>query len=211
MAQRELEAEKQETVMDVTVEQIARVYARAFLGAVISRDDANSLVEEVQSLADDVVARIPMLEQMLRSSLVSHEQKESLIDRVFGPRASETVLNFLKVLARHGRLELVRPIARVLSKLYAQHLGRVDVEIRVASPLDEQLRQEIEGRLRTRLGSEPVLRVTVDPSLIAGLVMRVGDRVFDGSVANQFELARRAMIARAVERIETKPEKFVSA
>ena len=211
MAQRELESVKHETVMDVTVEQVARVYARAFLGAVLARDDARSLVEEVQSLADDVLARIPMLEQMLRSSLVSQEQKESLLDRVFGPRTSETVLIFLKVLARHGRLELVRPIARVLKKLYSQHLGLVEVEIRVASPLDEQLRQEIQSGLRQRLGREPVLRVSIDPSLIAGLVMRVGDRVFDGSLANQFELARRAMIARAVERIETKPERFVVA
>jgi len=211
MAQHELESVKHETVMDVTQEQVARVYARAFLGAVLARDDARSLVEEVESLADDVLARVPMLEQVFRSSLISQEQKESLLDRVFGARASTMVLNFLKVLARHGRLELVRPIARVLKKLYSQHLGQVEVEIRVASPLDEQLRQEIQSGLRTRLGAEPLLRVTIDPSLIAGLVMRVGDRVFDGSLANQFELARRSMIARAVERIETKPEKFVSA
>ena len=66
-------------------------------------------------------------------------------------------------------------------------------------------------KLKAGLKTEPVLRVSIDPSLIAGLVIRVGDRVFDGSVANQFELARRAMIARAIERIETKPETFVVA
>jgi F-type H+-transporting ATPase subunit delta len=199
------------TVMDVTQEQVARVYAKAFLGAVVHRDNARELVEEVQSLADDVLARSPALEQLLRSSLVSGEHKEQLLERVLRARASETLLNFLKVLARHGRLELLRSIARVLKKIYAEHLGLTEVEIRVASPIDEQLRQEIYHRFREKLSTEPVLRVTVDPSLIAGLVVRVGDRVFDGSVSNQFELARRAMISRAIERIETKPERFVVA
>jgi F-type H+-transporting ATPase subunit delta len=202
---------KHETVMDVTQEQVARVYARAFLNAVLRRDDAPSLVEEVESLASDVLARVPALEQALRSSLISHEQKEGLLDRVFAPRASQTVLNFLKVLARHGRLELLRPIARVLKQIYAEHLGLLDVQIRVASPLDGQLQQEIGNRLRNRFGKEPVMRVTIDPSLIAGIVVRIGDRVFDGSLSNQFESARRAMIARAVENIEKQPDTFVSA
>jgi F-type H+-transporting ATPase subunit delta len=148
---------------------------------------------------------------MLRSSLVSREQKEQVLQRVFESRASQNLLNFLRVLARHGRLDLLRPIARLLGKLYADHLGQAEVEIRVASPLDDQLRQEIYDRLRDGLKKEPVLKVTVDPSLIAGLVLRVGDRVFVGSIANQFELARRAMIDRAIERIETRPERFVSA
>jgi F-type H+-transporting ATPase subunit delta len=207
----EREHVKDDTVMDVTEERIARLYAKAFLGAVSHRDNSAALVEEVQSLADDVLARFPALEDTLRSSLVSHEQKERVLDRVFGPRASEVVLHFLKVLAKHDRLGLLRQIARQLKQLYAQQLGLTDVELQVASPLDDQLRQEIYQRLKAGLKSEPVLRVSVDPSLIAGLVIRVGDRVFDGSVANQFELARRAMIARVVERIETKPETFVVA
>jgi F-type H+-transporting ATPase subunit delta len=201
----------QATVMDVTEEQVARVYARAFMNVVIRRDDADSLVEEIESLADDVLAKVPAFEKTLRSSLVPQEQKEALLDRVFAPRASQTLLNFLKVLARHNRLELLRPIARLLKQMHAEHRGLLEVLIRVASPLDPQLKSELEGRLRTRFGKEPVLRVTVEPSLIAGIIMRIGDQVFDGSLANQFELARRAMIARAVEHIETKPEKFVSA
>ena len=59
------------------------------------------------------------------------------------------------------------------------------------------------------LGREPVLHVKVDPSLIAGIVIRVGDRVYDSSVNTQFNLARKAMIERAVDLIETQPEKFL--
>jgi F-type H+-transporting ATPase subunit delta len=205
------ESARHDTVMDVTEERIARVYARAFLSAIAKRDNSAALVDEVQSLVEDVLVKFPSLEKTLRSSLVSQEQKEQILQNVFGPRASEIVLNFMRVLAKHGRLELLRPIARLLKKLYAEHLGLAEVEVRVASPLDAGLQQEIFERLRQMLGAEPVLRVTVDRSLIAGLVIRVGDRVYDGSVSTRFEMLRRAMVERAVERIETRRENFVVA
>src|SRR6476659_2869866 len=120
MANREGEHWKHDTVMDVTEEQIARVYAKAFLAAANKSPEAASLVDAMDSLVDDVLAKFPRLAEMLRSSLVSAEQKEQVVDRIFKSRSSTTVLNFLKVLARHGRLQLLRPIARAVRKLWTQ-------------------------------------------------------------------------------------------
>lgn len=211
MAQLDREHPRHETVMDVTEEQIARVYAHAFMGAAAKTPDASALVEEVQSLVEDVLDRFPQFEQTLKSALISPEEKDGLLDRVFVGRANPLVLNFLKVLSKHGRLGLLRPIARVLHKLDADRRGLKDVEVRVAVPLDDGLRSEIENQLRTMLGSEPILHVVVDPSLIAGMMIRVGDRVYDSSVQTQFEHARRAMIERATEKIEVQPDKFLFA
>ncbi len=211
MTAAEREKPKHDTVMDVTEERIARVYAVAFMEVAAKSQDATALVDEVGSLVDDVLARHPRLEETFRSALVSSEQKEQIIDRTLGGRASAQVLNFLKVLARHGRLLLLRPIARILKKLDAERRGVTDVEVRVAKPIDDLLQGEILARLRKTLGGEPVLHMHVDPSLIAGMVIRVGDRVYDGSVNTQLENARRAMIDRITERIETAPEQFMSA
>jgi F-type H+-transporting ATPase subunit delta len=211
MAQLDREHPRHETVMDVTEEQIARVYAQAFMGAAAKTPDASALVEEVQSLVEDVLDRFPQFEQTLKSALISPEEKDGLLDRVFAGRANPLVLNFLKVLSKHGRLGLLRPIARLLHKLDADRRGLKDVEVRVAVPLDDGLRSEIENQLRTMLGSEPILHVVVDPSLIAGMMIRVGDRVYDSSVQTQFEHARRAMIERATEKIEVQPDKFLFA
>lgn len=202
---------KHETVMDVTEEQVARVYAQAFLGVISASPNAVSQVEELASVVHDVLDRFPKLEQALKSSLVAQDQKEQLLGRVFGGKASTEVLNFLKVLSRHGRLGIVRQASRLVTKLHATQRGMTDVEIRVASPLDDTLRGEIQAHLRKMLGTEPVLSVKIDPSLIAGIVVRVGDRVYDGSVHNQLERARAAMIDRATEQIETRPESFMVA
>jgi F-type H+-transporting ATPase subunit delta len=207
----EREPPKHDTVMDVTEERIARVYALAFMAVAAKSKDATALVDEVGSLVEDVLDRFPRLEETLRSALVSAEDKEQSLDRMLSDRASVPVLNFVKVLARHGRLTILRPIAQILRKLDSERRNLIDVELRVAAPISDELQTDIANRVRNALGGEPVLNVIIDPSLIAGFIVRVGDRVFDGSINSRLEQARRDMIARITEKIETSPEQFVSA
>lgn len=197
--------------MDVTEEQVARVYALAFLGVISKSAGAVALVEELASVVNDVLNRFPKLEQALKSSLVAQEQKERLLGRIFAGTASTEVLNVLKVMSRHGRLGIVRQVSRLATKLHAQQRGMTDVEVRVATPLDDVLRNEIHMQLRMVLGTEPVMNLKVDPSLLAGIVVRVGDRVYDGSVHTRLEHARAAMIDQATEQIEMRPERFMVA
>jgi F-type H+-transporting ATPase subunit delta len=208
MANTKPEKPRHDTVMDVTEERIARVYAQAFLDAVAKRPNVGEYVEEVSAIVSDVLDHFPRLDHVLRSALLAHEHKAEVLDKVFGPLVATDVLHFLKVLSRHNRLGLLRSIARQVRKLYSEQCGKTTVEIRVAAELDEKLREDIRARLHKQLGTEPVLNVVVDPSLIAGMVVRVGDRVYDGSVHTQFANARKAMIARAAELIEAGPERF---
>src|SRR6188472_2590878 len=120
MAMHDREPVKHDTVMDVTEEQVARVYAKAYLAAANKSGNPAALVDEIESLANDVLAKFPSLMDVFRSSLVADEQKEQVIDRVFGSRASEMLLNTLKVISRHGRLQLVRTVARLTRKLYGE-------------------------------------------------------------------------------------------
>ena len=211
MADADLKSTRHETVMDVTEEQIARVYADAFMAVAAKTASPSDLVDEVRSIVDDVLSVYPALDQSLRSELVSSEEKAKLLDRIFGQRASQEVINFLKVLAAHGRLGLLRSIARLLTKLDAQRRGLTEVEVRVAMPLDTGIRGEIENKLRSALGREPVVREVVDPSLLAGIVIRVGDRVYDASVHTQLEHARRGVIDRITEDIESDSSRFMVA
>jgi F-type H+-transporting ATPase subunit delta len=208
MAATERKPANDETVMDVTAEQVARVYAQAFMGVVSKLPNGDALVEELTSFVTDVLDRFPKFERTLESSLVSQEQKEHLLGQVLGQSASKEVLNFLKVLSRHERLSLVRQTARITRKMNSARHGRTDIEIRVAMPLEDAMRTEIEGLVRSALKTEPILNISVDPSLLAGIVIRVGDRVYDASVHTQFEYVRAAMIDRATDQIETQPEKF---
>jgi F-type H+-transporting ATPase subunit delta len=211
MANTDREKPTYETVMDVTEEQVAGVYAKAFMGAAANLPNTTAVVEEVASIVDELLDRFPRLEQTLRSALVGAEDKAGMLDRLFKDRTSPIVLNFLKVLSGHGRLGILRSISRRLKRLDAERRGLTDVEVRVAKALDDDLRREIEVRVAKALGRQPVLHVFVDPSLIAGIMIRVGDRVYDGSVHTQLERARRLMIDRATERIESQPNRFMAS
>ena len=79
------------------------------------------------------------------------------------------------------------------------------------APISDELQSEIANRVRNAFGGEPVLNVQIDPSLIAGFIVRIGDRVYDGSINSRLELARRSMIDRITETIETSPDRFMSA
>ncbi len=202
-------AAQRETVMDVTAEQIARVYAQAYVGAAQSSGQPEELIEELESLVADVIVPHRSLEFALTSSLLSQDEKAQMLDRVFGGRASQLLLNFLKVLSRHGRLGLLRSIARSVRKIYATSHGRCDVEVTTASPLDDELTAALMARLQQKLGCQPVLSLSVDPSLLAGWIVKVGDTVYDSSVRTLLHRTHQAMIARTVETIDTEPEKFI--
>jgi F-type H+-transporting ATPase subunit delta len=131
-----------------------------------------------------------------------------MIDRMFAGRASATLVNSLKVMARHGRLGIIRDVARTARQLLLQRAGRVSVELETASALDQGLEQEILSSFTAMLGADPIISARINPDLIAGFVVRVGDRVYDGSVRTQLEHMRQGMLSRAVEAIQRGPERF---
>jgi F-type H+-transporting ATPase subunit delta len=206
----EREKPKHDTVMDVTVERLARVYAQAFWGVAIKQADVAATVGELRAVVTDVLDKYPALETMLGSALVDQTEKERILDRLFAKSLSAPVLNFLKVLLAHNRLEILRLVAKELTGLEREYLGQVEVEIRVADPLDPVILGELQDALRRRLQKEPILKVTVDPDVVGGIIVKIGDTVYDGSLKRRFEMARKSIIARATDLIQTSRDQFIS-
>jgi F-type H+-transporting ATPase subunit delta len=121
---------------------------------------------------------------------------------------SPLVLDFLKVLSRHDRLDVARAVGRETQKLHDELRGRVRVELRTATPLDDGLSRTIEASLRRILPGEPVVEPAVDPELIGGIMLRVGDTVYDGSVARQLRQVREQMINRSIHEIQSRRDRF---
>ena len=147
---------------------------------------------------------------MLVSGLVSPEEKIRILERRVGGRASPEFLNFLKVVARHGRLDVLRAIHRRTRALHESKLGRVRVLVTTATPLAGDQAARIAESLRPMLKGEPVLEERVDPGVIGGIVVRVGDTVYDGSIANQLENLRQQIIDRSAHEIQSRRDRFRS-
>ena len=200
-------ASNRETVFDVDVEKLSRVYAQAALDA--AGDQQESVVDELLTLGSEVLASFPDFQNVLATALISQEEKLGLLDRVFGGRLSATTLSFLKVLAAHDRLELLPQVIQTAGRLWEERSGRVPVDIELAMETSDSLVQEMVGALRKKFDIEPVINTKINPDLIAGFVVRIGDQVLDASARSNFERARAGMIAHAVEAIQSKPDQFV--
>jgi len=199
---------QQANVFDIGVEKLAAVYAQAGLDAAGEASAQGKLVEELKALVEEVLDRFPELEQIFSTALISDDDKDGILDRLFASQLSTLALNLLKVLAKHGRLGILRAVVRSADSLWDERSGRVPVELQFAMEVDELLCQEVTRALQATLGSEPMVTTVVNPDLIAGFVVRVEDRVYDASARTSFERARAAMVARAMDAIQGNPDQF---
>jgi F-type H+-transporting ATPase subunit delta len=193
--------------INVGAQKVGLIYAKALLGAAEAAGKAESLVEELGSLVA-VLDEFPQLNAVFASALISHDEKSKVLDRVFGSRLSPLLLDGLKVISRHGRLDIVPAIAQEVSKIHDEMRGRVRVHVSTAAPLDGAAEQKLVASLRELLQGQPKLESAVDPELIGGVVLRVGDTVYDGSVARQLHHVREQMITRSVHEIQSRRDRF---
>ena len=108
---------------DTKVEQLARMYAKAFVDAASNAHQLDALAEEFEALVDEILDQHPQFEALVNSSRIKKEEKQQILDRVFGGRTSDMVLQFLKVLAIHERLDCLRPIAQEVHLLHRERRG----------------------------------------------------------------------------------------
>jgi F-type H+-transporting ATPase subunit delta len=193
---------------EIGVEHIADVYASALLGAANAAGETLAVLEELESLVSDVLDRFPDFERVLISGVISHEERSGVLDRTLGGRASPLVLNFLKVVSRRGRMNCLRAIVDRARKLYQKQLGQVAVEVTTAAPLEVADTQRLRDVLRPLVGGEPTIHARVDPAVIGGMVVRVGDTIYDASVARQLETLRQQMIDRSAHEIQSRRDRF---
>ncbi len=195
-------------IADVGAQRIARVYAEALLNAAEQSNQVEAIAEEVDSLVQDVFRADPQFEAFLSSGAIGRHHKEAVLKSVFEGRASPLFLNFLLVLNHHERLELLRAIRVAFRSLLDERAHRIRVEVRSAVPLPDDQRERLAQELRATFHLEPVLVTQVDPDLLGGMTVRVGDWLFDGSVRTRLNNIRKEIIESSSHEIQSRRDQF---
>jgi F-type H+-transporting ATPase subunit delta len=196
---------------DVSARRIARVYAEALLNAAHKAGQADAILDEFASLLDDVFGANPRLESVLSAAAMGRRAREAAFRSAFQGRASDTFFNFLLVLNDHERLDLLRTIFGVAREIHDERQRRVRVQVQSAVPLHDDQRDRLQRDLREAFRLEPVLESRIDPELLGGLRVRVGDWLYDASVRTQLETLRHQLIARSSHEIQSRRDRFSSA
>jgi F-type H+-transporting ATPase subunit delta len=193
---------------DVGAEQVAGVYAGALIGAAEKAGQTEAVLAEFDALVEQLFGQFPRLEDILASALVSHQEKVQILDNVLAGKVSPQFLDFLKVVSRHGRLDILRAIRYQAQLQYERLRGRVRVRLTTATTIGDVQVAQLTETLRAMLHGEPLIEQLVDPAIIGGAVLRVGDVVYDGSIANQLHTIRQQMIDRSVHEIQSRRDRF---
>jgi len=157
--------------------------------------DAAVLGRELDEVAATLGASAP-LRAVLASPAVAWNKKRALLDAV-AERAhfSRITRNFLLVAVQRGRASRVQGIAEAFEQLLLERQGIVQAEVTSARALAPEERAAIEASLARRLGRQLQVQYREDGELVGGFIARVGDQVFDGSIAGRLRRLRSALIA----------------
>jgi F-type H+-transporting ATPase subunit delta len=197
-------------VVEVGAQRVARTYAQALLNAADTRGQAAETLEELESLVQDVFRALPPFEAFLATRAVSRKRKPPVIRSALQGRASDVFLKFLLVLNDHERLDLLRPILAAYRALYEERTRHVRVRVKSAVPLPDEQRRRLAEELRARFQREPILETAIDPELLGGLVVQVGDWKYDASVRSRLANLRNQLIESSSHEIQNRRDRFSS-
>jgi F-type H+-transporting ATPase subunit delta len=203
-------ADTTETKFDAGRQHLGLVYAKALLGAAEAAGQTDAVLDEFESLQGDVLKKLPALRLTLTSPRVSTEEKVALLDKAFQGKMSGVLLNFLKVVANHGRLDCLADIAKSYRTLVNQNAGNLEVTVRAAYPLSNPLKDRIAARLGEVLKKRVTLNVEVDPDLLGGLVVRIGDTLYDGSLAAQLQKMKAVALEQTTQAFRDSLNRFTA-
>ena len=173
--------------------ELAERYAQGLFELTVEENS----VEQTKKEAEDLLSVLSVnddLQLFFKAVKIGKSEKKSFVDRIFSKSFSLDFVNFLKLLIDKGRIVCLGDILKAYVVLADEKLGIERAVVTSARPLSEEYLQEIKKTLATRTGKKILLKNTVDPSLIAGIRVTVGNKVTDITMATKIESMRNALL-----------------
>lgn len=173
---------------------VARRYAKALIEIGTETSTLQALVGEITSVAE-AYASSPELQRALDNPLVAHEAKKAILTEV-AERAGVSVVtkNTLLLLGDRRRLHALPAIAQLLREMSDAKQGVLRAEVTTAVRLSDAYYEKLQAQLEKMTGQKVAIDKTEDPSILAGVIARIGDRVYDGSLRSRLTELGHALL-----------------
>lgn len=171
---------------------VARRYAQALYEEAVQERRVERIDEDM-ALIREALETSRELVVFFESPVISRQKKQDVVKALFADRVQQVTLNFLHLLVEKKREDLFPEVVLAYRALRDEQLGIVEARARVAFPLTAEEQAQLVKALEHRVGTRIRLTVEHDASLVGGLVVRIGDVVFDGSVRHQLATLRERL------------------
>ena len=196
---------------DVESLQVARVYAEALLNAAEKEGQVEEVLAEYEELLRAAEQPRSELRRFFTSGVIGRQTRGAAIRKAFEGRTHPLLVNFLLVVNDHERIPLIPAILFEMKQLRDQRARRLPVTVHAAVNLDDDQVERVRQAVRRSLDVEPVVEVKVEPDLLGGLLVRVGDHVFDGTLRTKLDQMRDNLLVRGDHEIQSGRDRFSSA
>ncbi len=162
----------------------ARRYAGALFNVAIARHEEDEVAQNLTTVTS-AVTQSPQLMGVLHHPRVTRERKKEILHHVFGGNVRPDVEHLLLMLVEKDRASIIPNVAREFARMLDAHRGEADAEVVSAVPLTSEQIAQLETQLKNSTGFKVRLKTRVDENILGGLVVRVGDKLIDASVATR--------------------------
>ena len=186
---------------------VAGRYARALYDGAVS-DGAVDRVDADVSLLDSSLRASPELGRFFVSPIVSRDRKMKVTEALFEERVCNTTVRFLRLLVSKRREHLLGAVLGSYRGLRDAQLGILEAHATVALEATDADQEGLGAALKAHFGKDVPLTVDVDGDLVGGVLIQVGDTVYDGSVAGRLKSLRKAAIEKTTQVVKQSLERF---
>lgn len=199
-------------LFDGPAEAVDRVYAQSLFELADGAGGRSRLEElsgEVDELGDYLRGQ-PQLSEFMSSRIIGAEERERSLRVIFEGKISDLLLRFLLTLNRKARLNRFLRIGEAFEEMVQEKFGRIEVDVYTRHPVSPEQLESSRERLRAALGREPVVHAYTDPSMIGGVKLQVGDRLYDASVATRLRKMNELMTGEGESLMRARFERAVA-
>jgi F-type H+-transporting ATPase subunit delta len=172
---------------------VARVYAEALFGIARDRSTVEDILLELQDFLE-LVRDNQDIHIFLTAPVIDATVKVGHLKTALAGRVSDPVADFLCLLVEKGRMTALARIVGAYRAMADQYAGRARVSVQTATPLADALRGEIEALLAASLEKQIAIEAEVEPQIMGGAVITIGDKVYDGSIKNRLSQFRKQIM-----------------
>jgi len=180
----------------MAVRSSARRYAEAAFQIADRDGTLDAWLKDLETaaavLGDADIARL------LANPAIPFDDREQIVNQILGKRVSEKARNLVLLLVRRGRSELLPRVAAEYRRLYDRREGIVEATVTSATPLDKDELAAIRSRIGELTSGKVEMTANVDPSILGGVIIQLGDQLIDGSVRGRLERLRNQLAAGAL-------------
>ena len=172
---------------------IARRYAGAIFEIALKQNTLDRSLDDVQGIAQVFAHRT--LSYLLREPKVSVQRKETALRENLASRVLPTSLNLALLIVQRGLVEIMPNLAKEFENLVLEHRNQAIAEVTTATQIDDAQGAVVRQALEERTGKTIKLQTRVDPSILGGVIARVGDQIIDSSVRNRLHVLQQQLLS----------------